>query len=811
MQRYLYLLFFLFSLPTLAQVKGRVTDAETGQPLAFVHVAVKDTHQGTMTDIDGNFSLYIPGATNMLQFSYVGYFLKLQHADFHSEIMQVQMHRRPYQLQEVVVYPGENPAHRIILNVIENKKLNNPERISSFTYTSYNKFLATLDSDFYLERWETTGNPFNKRMVDVLDNRDVFLMESVSERRFMAPDLSNEVIIANRVSGFKNPMFSMLATELQPFSFYGTSITLIGVKYVSPLTRSAFSRYSYHLRDTLYQGNDTIFIISYQPANNSNFEGLKGLLYINTNRWAIQNVLAEPSIKKVGGMHFRIQQKYEFIDHSYWFPVQLNTDIDFFSSLASDPNARVPIRMLGRSYIQNISFNPPLGSRDFSNYSVDFSRDANRVREPFWNQFRPDTLSPRESNTYVYMDSLGAVNNFDMLLNTFEPIAYGSLPMGYLSIPINSIYRYNEVEKHRLGIGLKTNNRFSRRLYMGGHYAWGSGDRIEKYGYFGELVLHKHNNIRIGGAYKFDTSERGGNNFMQQNFILSTLLIRNLYMNKMDYIREGSAYLTFQMLRGYLQGELKAGMGTTSWTDTYTYLPGAESAGVQEFRFTETSLRLRYAYGESLINTPTKTIRLPSSYPVFYLNIRKGFDNIYNGEVDYLKLEARADINYAIPMWGRQSWVLEGGWSDHQNLPWALLFTAKAANRSNFLAAPFSFGAMFMNEFAADQYAAVFFQHNFQSLLFRRPRYTPELVLITNAGFGKLSSPNRHLFMEATSWEKGYFESGFAINKIVPRHWIRRVIFGLSPGVEVLYRYGPYAMPRVKDNLTIKVSVVTAF
>jgi hypothetical protein len=810
MHRYLLLLFVLFSLPSLAQIKGRVTDAQTGQPLAFVHVAVKDTRHGTMTDIDGFFTLYTPVVNNMLQFSYVGYFSTIQQAD-HSEMMQVQMHPRPYQLQEVVVYPGDNPAHRIIMHVIQNKQANDPEGISSFTYTSYNKFVATLDRDFYLQRWEATGNPLNKRMVNVLDKRHVFLMESVTERSFLAPNHSNEVIIANRVSGFENPMFSMLATELQPFSFYGSSITLLGINYVSPLTRSAFSRYSYHLRDTLYQGKDSVFIISYEPVKNSNFEGLKGLLYINSNQWAIQNVIAEPAIKKVGGLHFKIQQKYEFINQRYWFPVQLNTDIDFFSSRASDPSARVPIRMLGRSYIKDITIDPPLRSRDFSNYTVDFNHQANRVQESFWNQYRPDTLSPREANTYVFMDSLGAANNFDMLLNTFEPLAYGSLPLGSLSIPISSIYRYNEVEKHRLGIGLRTNHRFSRRFYLGGHYAWGSGDRMEKYGYFGELVLHKHNDIRLGGTFSFDTSERGGNNFMQQNFFLSTLLIRNLYMNKMDYTRESSAYLTFQMFRGFLQGELKAGMGTTSWTDAYTYLPTAESAGLQAFDFTETSLRLRYSYGESLINTPTKTIRMPSSYPVLYLNIRKGFDNVYNGKVDYLKLEARADINYNIPLWGRQSWVLEGGWSDHQNLPWALLFTAKAANRSNFLAAPFSFGTMYMNEFVADQYAAVFFQHNFQSLLFRRPRYTPELVLITNAGFGMLSFPHRHQFMEAGSWEKGYFESGFAINKILPRHWIRRVVFGISPGIEVLYRYGPYAMPRVKDNITVKVNVVTAF
>jgi hypothetical protein len=807
MHRILVVLLF-FSTPLLAQISGRVIDAETRQPLAFVHVVINDSQLGTMTDIDGLFSLQIPPGKEHIQLSYVGYFTQSFLITNKDEPVLIYLYRRPYQLQEVVVYPGENPAHRIIRNAINNRNANNPERIPAFTYTSYNKFLATLDQDFYIERWQLTRDTFNKRMIDVLDKRHVFIMESVTERKFRAPNQSNETVIANRVSGMQNPMFTMLATELQPFSFYGNTITLIGKEYVSPLNRSAFNRYSYQLMDTLYQGTDSIFIISYQPVLNTNFDGLKGLLYINSQNWALQNVVAQPAKEIPGGLKFRIQQKYERINDQYWFPVQLNTDIDVFNSEASDPSAIRPIRMLGRSYIENIVLNPPLQSRDFSNFAVDFSPHAAKTDQAFWNQFRPDTLSSKEINTYYYMDSLGAAKNFEQLLNAVEPIMFGEIPLGVLSLPINSLYRFNDFERHRIGIGLKTNNHFSRRMALGGHYAWATGDKREKFGYFAELVIQKKNDIRLGGEYLFDVSERGGTNFMQQNFIISTLLIRNLYMDKMDYSRKLTAYLSFLAFRGFMQGELSAHAGKTFWTDLYYHSPGNNLPGVRSFQFAEASLRLRFAYGETLFNTPLRVMRLPSKYPVFYLNISKGFDNVYKGELDYIKAEARAEINYAIPLWGRQTWIVEGGWTSHQNLPWPLIYTAKAGNRDFYLASPFSFGTMGMNEFAADRFAAVFFQHNFESLLFRRPFYQPELVLITNIGFGSLHSKENHIFMEAKSWDKGYFESGIAINKILPRAWVRKIVFGMSPGIEVLYRYGPYSLPRQGDNLTIKLSMV---
>jgi len=50
---------------------------------------------------------------------------------------KIQLVSKENLLGEVIVLPGVNPAERIIRNAIENKKINNPESDTPFTYDSY--------------------------------------------------------------------------------------------------------------------------------------------------------------------------------------------------------------------------------------------------------------------------------------------------------------------------------------------------------------------------------------------------------------------------------------------------------------------------------------------------------------------------------------------------------------------------------------------------------------------------------------------------------------------------------------------------
>lgn len=72
----LWLLGLLFTVQVYAQnrsLSGTVTDAATGEALIGVNVTGKGTTIGTVTDIDGKYTLELPKDVNTLVFSYVGY------------------------------------------------------------------------------------------------------------------------------------------------------------------------------------------------------------------------------------------------------------------------------------------------------------------------------------------------------------------------------------------------------------------------------------------------------------------------------------------------------------------------------------------------------------------------------------------------------------------------------------------------------------------------------------------------------------------------------------------------------------------
>src|SRR5690348_7964381 len=53
-------------------ISGTITDAENGDPLVGVSVTVKDTILGTVTDMDGKFTLQVP-SSGKLVVSFIGY------------------------------------------------------------------------------------------------------------------------------------------------------------------------------------------------------------------------------------------------------------------------------------------------------------------------------------------------------------------------------------------------------------------------------------------------------------------------------------------------------------------------------------------------------------------------------------------------------------------------------------------------------------------------------------------------------------------------------------------------------------------
>ncbi|SFT38637.1 TonB-linked outer membrane protein, SusC/RagA family [Algoriphagus locisalis] len=100
----LFLFGFLVSIPMYAQqtVKGKVTAQEDGEPLPGVSIVVQGSSTGTVTDLDGNYSIAVPGTESVLVYSFIGYETQNKIVGNSSEI-NISLSEDISQLGEVVV------------------------------------------------------------------------------------------------------------------------------------------------------------------------------------------------------------------------------------------------------------------------------------------------------------------------------------------------------------------------------------------------------------------------------------------------------------------------------------------------------------------------------------------------------------------------------------------------------------------------------------------------------------------------------------------------------------------------------------
>ena len=790
-------------------ISGKIIDKKTKEPLAFVTILANNNLQGSISDIDGKFFITNSNKITLLRFSYVGYeqlSITITDSIFNLKNLIISLTKKSIQLKEVVIESGENPAHRIIKLVTENKDKNNPEKIKSFSYTSYNKFIVTPKIDTALNVKKNITDSLNldtnyRNASKIAEKQHIFLMESVSERIFKQPDRNDEKIIASRISGLQDPLFSMLATQLQSFSFYNDYITIYEKNYLNPISKGSTNKYFFLLKDTLYSNNDTIFIISYQPKKGKNFDGMRGLLYINTNGYALQNVVAIPTDADI-----RIQQKYEFIEQRQWFPVQLNTDI-IFSDIQID-NFPLLVAM-SRSYVENIVLEPDLKDKKFTKDEIEISDEAGKKDELFWQKYRRDSLTTIDKKTYQINDSIGNAAHLDAKIKAVETMMLGKLPFKFIDFDLDKFIEVNEYEGFRLGVGIHTNNKISKFVSVGGYFAYGFKDKAMKYGSDISVNIHKKSELKLNFSYAQDVIESGGVDFSFDRKPMVSETYRSILISKMDSIQKMQAALSFRMFQ-YLQFNISINQNSRKVTYKNDYYYGTENEKIKikirQYDFTEAALGVRFAFREKFMKTPRMSYSIGTNYPVLWLQFSKGLDNFLNGNYEYSRFDFKIERTFTIKNFGKPTMQIVGGIIDG-DLPYTMLYNGKgsalSSNKKLNVSAMNSFETMLVNEFLSNQYLSVFYSHNFGSLLYKTKKFKPEFILINNAGWGQLSNKDKHHSTESVqlkTMEKGYFETGILLNKLL--------VSGISGfGIGGFYRYGPYSDGDSKNNIMLKLAL----
>lgn len=783
-------------------VSGRVFDAFSGEPLAFVNIVSNNNISGTATDIDGEFTITSAEKIISLRLSYVGYKPLEFPVQAKSTMVEIFLEKDNLELAEVVIVAGENPAHRIIRNVMANREKNNPDNISSFSYKSYDKMVFTVDTLESEPADPAPGDSSYIRLKNFLSDKDLFMMETVSERRYMAPGRNHEKVLASRISGLQDPVLLFLGSQLQSSTFYNELIEIAGKKYVNPISRGSLRKYYFQLEDTTYTPRgDSVFIISFQPKANTNFDGLKGVLSINNDGWAIQNVLAEPWGNDENTT-VKIRQLYQLINDSVWFVSQLNTDI-IFNNVSV--NGVVPVGK-GKSYIRDIVLNPELVKRQFNQVSIEFHPEAANREEDFWLYFRGDSLNRRELRTYEYIDSLGREGNFDNMVFTIRSLLNNRLPLGKLDLDLSKIARYNDYEGLYLGLGLLTSPRLSQTISAGAYWGYGLGDKSAKYGGNLDLTIDKYRELKINLAFSDDVTETGGVKFFGESTgVLNPANYRDLLVQQMDKTQQKYAGLSF---RAFRYGKVNAGIHhrIKQVTGNYYFTPTNSTPlpSGSKYVFATFSAGIRYAYKEKFLQMPGSNISLGTDYPIVTFQYTRGIDGFLDGEFSYNKYDLKIESKRLFKYLGESKLILMAGYVDN-SIPQTDLYNGRGAYRPFTIFAPSSFVTQRMNEFLSDRYLYLFYTHHFGKLLWRGKAFSPEFALATNFGIGDLAQRENHQGILFKTMNKGYLESGLLIDKLLT------IGNFLSLGVAAYYRYGNYSLPQIKDNLALRFSLAFPF
>ena len=785
-KKYIFLLIIIISAVTanaqVFSVKGTVMDSVTKQKLAFVNIIINDDGTlGTTTDIDGNFSISSKKEIKSLTFSYVGY--QKKHVPVEDLSKKVLLSPISYQLQEVVFKAGENPAHRIVDSVVKNRKRNNPEMLDYYSYTIYDRMVVTIDTT------EVTDSMF-ANFGQLWRENDLMVMETVSEIYYKKPNKNKREIKANIVSGLKNPQYFYVLDGMQSFHFYDEFITVYEKNYVNPITPGSKSRYFFGLESVMPTAEgDSLYIISFKPRRGTTFDALKGVMTVTSDGWAVVNVKAEAA-DKTNTLDVKIQQLYSKINDSVWFPVQLNTDIIFLRMLAQDQammigtgtpeNNNTSLNGIGKSYISNINITEPIGNKKFGSTDIELAEDSGEKSEEFWNTYRTDSLNERILNTYHFVDTILEDSGIDVdnLMNATSSILKdGSIPWGKFNIGLSDLISYNIGNKLYLGLGLSTNERLSKYLKAGGYFGYWFGPKHANYGGNFEIKFNRKHDFGINLSIDHKYNTFGDYGFMNNPANpLNENNYKYIYIKWTTLNTTAAAELSTRFAK-ICKGFVTFSLSDKQWAD-------------ERYRITALDFKVRIAPGERYMLTPKGLVTVQPGKPVIWLSYQKGLKGILDCPYNFDKIQAQLTYSFLTRYLGKTTLTLQAGYV-FGDVPVFENFNIYANNTGFALYSTESFATMQINEFICDQFALLFFTHNFGKF-FKTKYFSPEFIFATNVGWGN------------PGMKDGFYESGLVLDNMLK--------IGVSKfGLGVYYRYGANSYDNVADNFAYKLKLAISF
>lgn len=723
---YILLLFLWLSAGARAQITGVVTDALTGDTIAYPSASYKGHHMAVSGDAQGRFSIEHHEGW-VLTISAVGYQSKEFTMKANSPLtMAVKLKPDTRTLKEVVVRTKrnrysrkDNPAVELMKRVIAAKKKTDLSNHDFYQYNKYQKITlavndiqkADIDSGFFAKKqWLTDQmetSPYNHKLI-----LPISVDETVTQHIYRKNPKSEKDIVLGQQSTGLNQLFetgdilnNVLKDVFTDVDLYDNQVRLLQFPFTSPIGKDAIAFYRYYIEDTVYVDHDLCYHLQFLPNNQQDF-GFRGELYILADS-TLHLKRAELSIPKRSDVNFvenlSITQEYTQLSNGEW---ALSVD-DMVVELKVT-NFMSKALVVRTTRLSDYAFDE-LPKQLFKGKAAT-RREANAMMrdDSFWNQYRTVELTKSESEMDAFIRRVQQLKGFKYIIFGAKAFIENFVETGGLNHPskvdigpVNTIFTSNFIDGFRTRISAQTTANLNKHWFFAGYYA--HGWRSHKNYYNAEVT------------YSFNKKD-----YLPREFPKRTLTFSATYdiMSPSDKFMgtdKDNVFTAFKWSkvdkmmfynRQKITFEWESEWGLRTIVGLKT--EANEAAGALYFpvgtlRTTEWSLNFQLAPGRTYVNTKQRRYPINMDAPVFSLGHTMGV-KFLGGDYRYNFTEASIYKRFWMNSWGKIDARVKAG-AQWNKVPYPLLIMP-AANLS-YIRQDETFNMINNMEFLNDRYASL--------------------------------------------------------------------------------------------------------
>ena len=451
MKRLLFILCLLLCLlPVSAQVQetivvGEVYDADTGEPIPNVNVYLQGTQAGTTTNAEGLFLIRIQTERKRtLVVSAVGYKTERFTIQPGTQAgLDVALKEKAGSIDEVMVFPGENPALPLMEEVRHRRRVNEAAADVAEGNTKTMLYVSDIDSR-HLRRALWKG--LQGGMIEGRDSTYLLPLYRREERNGQ---------VREHAAMLTETDYRAILGQLQPMcAFYKNNVQVMSASLVSPLSSAGSTYYNYYLADSVRAGGEKHYIVDFRTKN-AFYATWNGSMAIDSATYALRSIEASvPTQVNINFLrHLTVHQKYG-TDNRLQYE-RLTMLLDF--AIKADTTRTFPTLLLTRE-----------------------------------TETSPAPLKEGEARTAAHTDT-AFVSAVDMLNDTplfrFARFCAYVIQTGYLPTSkyvevgrLTETLKYSQQEGLRVGVPLRTTEALWKNVSLEGFVAYGVGDRAFKGG-----------------------------------------------------------------------------------------------------------------------------------------------------------------------------------------------------------------------------------------------------------------------------------------------------------------------------------------